>query len=196
VKPPWLQVEAVADSIRDVELTDLPPAGGPSPTEAPMSTPLAYDFSADTIDGRAQPLSAFQGRVLLVVNTASACGLTPQFAGLEALWKDLQGRGMTVVGFPSNEFAGQDPGSNEEIAAFCQKNYGVSFPMMAKVEVNGPQAHPLWKWMRAQAPGPAADGAIQWNFTKFLIGRDGRVLKRFEPVEKPEALRPVIEAAL
>jgi glutathione peroxidase len=115
---------------------------------------------------------------------------------LEALWKDLQGRGMTVVGFPSNEFAGQDPGSNEEIAAFCEKNYGVSFPMMAKVEVNGPQAHPLWKWMRAQAPGPAADGAIQWNFTKFLIGRDGRVLKRFEPVEKPEALRPVIEAAL
>jgi glutathione peroxidase len=161
-----------------------------------MSKPLAYDFSADTIDGRAQPLSAFQGRVLLVVNTASACGLTPQFAGLEALWKDLQGRGMTVVGFPSNEFAGQDPSSNEEIAAFCQKSYGVSFPMMAKVEVNGPQAHPLWKWMRAQAPGPAADGAIQWNFTKFLIGRDGRVLKRFEPVEKPEALRPVIEAAL
>jgi glutathione peroxidase len=161
-----------------------------------MSTPLAYDFSADTIDGRVQPLSVFQGRVLLVVNTARACGLTPQFAGLEALWKDLQGRRMTVVGFPSNEFAGQDPGSNEEIAAFCQKNYGVSFPMMAKVEVNGPQAHPLWKWMRAQAPGPAADGAIQWNFTKFLIGRDGRVLKRFEPVEKPEALRPVIEAAL
>jgi glutathione peroxidase len=161
-----------------------------------MSDPLAHDFSAHTIYGQPQPLSAFRGRLLLVVNTASACGLTPQFAGLEALWKDLQGRGLTVVGFPSNEFAGQDPGSNEEIAAFCQKNYGVSFPMMAKVQVNGPQAHPLWQWLRSQAPGPAADGAIQWNFTKFLIGRDGRVLQRFEPTEKPEALRPVVEAAL
>lgn len=161
-----------------------------------MSDPLAHDFSAHTIDGQPQPLSAFRGRLLLVVNTASACGLTPQFAGLETLWKDLQGRGLTVVGFPSNEFAGQDPGSNEEVAAFCQKNYGVSFPMMAKVQVNGPQAHPLWKWLRSQAPGPAADGAIQWNFTKFLIGRDGRVLQRFEPTEKPEALRPVVEAAL
>ncbi|MFM7849955.1 MAG: glutathione peroxidase [Rubrivivax sp.] len=161
-----------------------------------MSDSLAHDFSAHTIDGQAQPLSAFRGRLLLVVNTASACGLTPQFAGLETLWKDLQGRGLTVVGFPSNEFAGQDPGSNEEIAAFCKKNYGVSFPMMAKVQVNGPQAHPLWQWLRSQAPGPAADGAIQWNFTKFLIGRDGRVLQRFEPTEKPEALRPVVEAAL
>ena len=161
-----------------------------------MSDSLAHDFSAHTFDGQAQPLSAFRGRLLLVVNTASACGLTPQFAGLETLWKDLQGRGLTVVGFPSNEFAGQDPGSNEEIAAFCKKNYGVSFPMMAKVQVNGPQAHPLWQWLRSQAPGPAADGAIQWNFTKFLIGRDGRVLQRFEPTEKPEALRPVVEAAL
>ena len=161
-----------------------------------MSDSLAHDFSAHTLDGQAQPLSAFRGRLLLVVNTASACGLTPQFAGLETLWKDLQGRGLTVVGFPSNEFAGQDPGSNKEIAAFCKKNYGVSFPMMAKVQVNGPQAHPLWQWLRSQAPGPAADGAIQWNFTKFLIGRDGRVLQRFEPTEKPEALRPVVEAAL
>ena len=161
-----------------------------------MSNTLVHEFIADTIDGRPQPLSAFSGRVMLVVNTASACGLTPQFAGLEALWKDFQGRGLTVIGFPSNEFAGQDPGSNDEIAAFCQKNYGVSFPMMAKVEVNGAQAHPLWQWMKAQAPGPAADGAIQWNFTKFLIGRDGRVVRRFEPVEKPEAMRLAIEAAL
>lgn len=161
-----------------------------------MSDTLAHNFSADTIDGRPQPLAAFSGRLLLVVNTASACGLTPQFAGLEALWKDLQGSGLTVIGFPSNEFAGQDPGSNDEIAAFCQKNYGVSFPMMTKVEVNGAGAHPLWQWMRQQAPGPAADGAIQWNFTKFLIGRDGRVLRRFEPTEKPEAMRPAIEAAL
>ncbi|MEI6025333.1 MAG: glutathione peroxidase [Betaproteobacteria bacterium] len=161
-----------------------------------MSDTLVYDFSADTIDGRTQPSEAYRGRLLLVVNTASACGLTPQFAGLEVLWKDLQGRGLTVIGFPSNEFAGQDPGSNDEIAAFCQKNYGVSFPMMAKVEVNGVGAHPLWQWMRQQAPGPAADGAIQWNFTKFLIGRDGRVLRRFEPTEKPEAMRSAIEAAL
>jgi glutathione peroxidase len=161
-----------------------------------MSDTSVYNFSADTIDGQPQPLEAFRGRLLLVVNTASACGLTPQFAGLEALWKDLQGRGLTVIGFPSNEFAGQDPGSNDEIAAFCQKNYGVSFPMMAKVEVNGAGAHPLWQWMRQQAPGPAADGAIQWNFTKFLIGRDGQVLRRFEPTEKPEAMRPAFEAAL
>lgn len=161
-----------------------------------MSDTLAYDFSAQTIDGSQQPLSDFRGRLLLVVNTASACGYTPQFAGLEALWKGLQDRGLTVIGFPSNEFGAQDPGSNAEIAAFCQKNFGVSFPMMAKVQVNGHAAHPLWQWLRAQAPGTAPDGAIGWNFAKFLIGRDGRVLRRFEPGDKPEALRPVIEAAL
>jgi glutathione peroxidase len=161
-----------------------------------MSEHLAYDFSADTIDGRPQPLSDYSGQLLLVVNTASACGYTPQFAGLESLWKEFQGRGLTVMGFPSNEFGAQDPGSNGEIAAFCQKNYGVSFPMMAKVQVNGPQAHPLWQWLREQAPGTSPDGAIAWNFAKFLIGRDGRVLQRFEPGDKPAALRPAIEAAL
>ena len=161
-----------------------------------MSEHLAHDFSADTIDGRPQSLAEFRGRLLLVVNTASACGYTPQFAGLESLWQDFQGRGLTVIGFPSNEFGGQDPGSNGEIAAFCQKNYGVSFPMMAKVQVNGPQAHPFWKWLRQQAPGTSPDGAISWNFAKFLVGRDGRVLQRFEPGDKPAELRPVIEAAL
>ena len=161
-----------------------------------MSEQLAHDFSADTIDGRPQSLAEFRGRLLLVVNTASACGYTPQFAGLESLWQDFQGRGLTVIGFPSNEFGGQDPGSNGEIAAFCQKNYGVSFPMMAKVQVNGPQAHPFWKWLRQQAPGTSPDGAISWNFAKFLVGRDGRVLQRFEPGDKPAELRPVIEAAL
>ena len=161
-----------------------------------MSEHLAYDFSADTIDGRPQPLSDFSGRLLLVVNTASACGYTPQFAGLETLWKEFQGRGLTVMGFPSNEFGAQDPGSNGEIASFCQKNYGVSFPMMSKVQVNGPQAHPLWQWLREQAPGTSPDGAIAWNFAKFLIGRDGRVLQRFEPGDQPAALRPAIEAAL
>ena len=155
-----------------------------------------YDFSATAIDGAETALEQYRGQALLIVNTASKCGFTGQYAGLEALHRQFADRPFQVLGFPCNQFGGQDPGSNEEIASFCQLNYGVSFPMMAKVEVNGPQAHPLWKWMRAQAPGPAADGAIQWNFTKFLIGRDGRVLKRFEPVEKPEALRPVIEAAL
>ena len=188
--PPLGRVEFLADSIDALFNTT------PSPSETSMSDTLAHDFTADSIDGQPQPLAAFKGRLLLVVNTASACGLTPQFAGLEALWKDLQGRGLTVIGFPSNEFAGQDPGSNEEIAAFCQSRYGVSFPMMAKVQVNGAEAHPLWQWLRAQAPGPAADGAIQWNFTKFLIGRDGQVLQRFEPTEKPETMRPAIEAAL
>ena len=188
--PPLGRVEFLADSI-DALFNPTPSA-----SETSMSDTLAHDFTAETIDGQPQPLAAFKGRLLLVVNTASACGLTPQFAGLEALWKDFQGRGLSVIGFPSNEFAGQDPGTNEEIAAFCQSRYGVSFPMMAKVQVNGGDAHPLWQWLRARAPGPAADGAIQWNFTKFLIGRDGRVLQRFEPTAKPETMRPVIEAAL
>ena len=161
-----------------------------------MSDTLAHDFTADSIDGQPQPLAAFKGRLLLVVNTASACGLTPQFAGLEALWKDLQGRGLTVIGFPSNEFAGQDPGSNEEIAAFCQTRYGVSFPMMAKVQVNGAGAHPLWQWLKAEAPGVLGTEAIKWNFTKFLVGRDGRVKKRYAPNDAPEALRADIEKAL
>ena len=161
-----------------------------------MSNTLAHEFIADTIDGRPQPLSAFSGRVMLVVNTASACGLTPQFAGLEALWKDFQGRGLTVIGFPSNEFAGQDPGSNDEIAAFCQKNYGVSFPMMAKVEVNGGGAHPLFQWLKHQAPGLLGSEGIKWNFTKFLVGRDGRVIRRYAPQDAPAKLAADIEAAL
>ena len=155
-----------------------------------------YDFSALSITGQRADLSTQRGKVLLIVNTASACGFTPQFAGLEKLWEEYRDRGLVVVGFPSNQFGAQDPGSNDEIASFCQLNYGVSFPMMAKVDVNGGKAHPLWKWLAAEAPGLLGSKAIKWNFTKFLIGRDGKVLRRYAPQDKPEALRQDIEAAL
>ena len=155
-----------------------------------------YDFDALSIDGKPAPLAAQRGKVMLIVNTASACGFTPQFAGLETLWHDYRDRGLVIVGFPSNEFGAQDPGSNDEIASFCQLNYGVSFPMMAKVEVNGAQAHPLWKWLTAEAPGLLGSKAVKWNFTKFLIGRDGKVLKRYAPNDAPESIRADIEAAL
>ncbi len=155
-----------------------------------------YDFEAVAIDGRPAPLSAHRGKVLLIVNTASACGFTPQFAGLEKLWQDYKDRGLVIVGFPSNEFGGQDPGSNEQIASFCSLNYGVSFPMMSKVEVNGAHAHPLWKWLTSEARGVLGSQSVKWNFTKFLVGRDGKVLKRYAPTDKPESLEHDIEAAL
>ena len=160
-----------------------------------MATTL-YDFAAVSIAGQPVPLSAQRGRVVLVVNTASACGFTPQFAGLEKLWKDYAERGLAVVGFPSNEFGGQDPGSNEQIASFCQLNYGVSFPMMAKVKVNGSDAHPLWQWLKGEKPGLLGTQAVKWNFTKFLVGRDGQVVKRYAPTDAPDALRADIEKAL
>lgn len=155
-----------------------------------------YDFSALSITGQQADLSTQRGKVLLIVNTASACGFTPQFAGLEQLWEDYRDRGLVVIGFPSNQFGAQDPGSNDEIASFCSLNYGVNFPMMAKVDVNGAQAHPLWKWLTAEAPGLLGSKAIKWNFTKFLVGRDGKVRKRYAPTDKPESLRKDIEAAL
>ena len=161
-----------------------------------MSEPSVYDFEALSIDGKPAHLSTQRGKVLLIVNTASACGFTPQFAGLEQLWQDYRDRGLVIVGFPSNEFGGQDPGSNGEIASFCQLNYGVSFPMMAKVKVNGAEAHPLWQWLKAQAPGLLGTEGVKWNFTKFLVGRDGRVRKRYAPNDTPESLRKDIEAAL
>ncbi|MET0209243.1 MAG: glutathione peroxidase, partial [Burkholderiaceae bacterium] len=123
-------------------------------------------------------------------------GFTPQFKGLEALWRDYQARGLLVVGFPSNEFGSQDPGSNDEIASFCQLNYGVSFPMMGKTKVNGAEAHPLWKWLKGEKPGILGTELIKWNFTKFLIGRDGQVLKRYAPNDTPDAMRADIESAL
>lgn len=161
-----------------------------------MSKPTVHDFEALSIDGKPARLSTQRGKVLLIVNTASACGFTPQFAGLEQLWQDYRDRGLVIVGFPSNEFGAQDPGSNDEIASFCQLNYGVSFPMMAKVQVNGADAHPLWRWLKAQAPGLLGTEGVKWNFTKFLVGRDGRVRRRYAPNDTPESLRKDIEAAL
>ncbi len=155
-----------------------------------------YDFEALSIDGKPAHLASQRGKVLLIVNTASACGFTPQFAGLQALWQDYAERGLVVVGFPSNQFGAQDPGANEQIASFCELNYGVSFPMMAKVDVNGAGAHPLWQWLTRQAPGLLGSTGIKWNFTKFLVGRDGRVLKRYAPTDTPQSLRRDIEAAL
>ena len=161
-----------------------------------MAATSVYDFEAVSIDGKPAALAAQRGKVLLIVNTASACGFTPQFAGLEKLWQQYRERGLVIVGFPSNEFGSQDPGSNDEIASFCQLNYGVSFPMMAKVKVNGAQAHPLWKWLTSEAKGILGTQAVKWNFTKFLVCKDGQVLKRYAPTDTPESIAQDIEKAL
>jgi glutathione peroxidase len=155
-----------------------------------------YDFEAVSIDGQPAHLSSQKGKVLLIVNTASACGFTPQFAGLETLWETYGAKGLVVMGFPSNEFGSQDPGTDGEIASFCQLNYGVKFPMMSKVKVNGSEAHPLWKWLTAEAPGILGTKGIKWNFTKFLVGKDGQVIKRYAPNDSPESITKDIEAAL
>ncbi|MEZ5662501.1 MAG: glutathione peroxidase [Burkholderiaceae bacterium] len=155
-----------------------------------------YDFQALGIDGSPVALDRFRGQAMLIVNTASACGFTPQFAGLEQLHQTYGPRGLAVLGFPCNQFGNQDPGSDAEIGAFCQRNYGVSFPMMSKIDVNGSDAHPLYRWLTAEAPGLLGSKAVKWNFTKFLIGRDGRVLKRYAPQDAPEKLVRDIEAAL
>ena len=153
-------------------------------------------FNANRIDGTPLAFADLQGQVLLIVNTASACGFTPQFEGLEALHKTYGSKGLTVVGFPCNQFGAQDRGTNAEIGAFCQRNYGVSFVMMEKVDVNGDEAHPLFKWLKAEAPGVLGSEAIKWNFTKFLVGKDGRVLKRYASMDAPAKLATDIEAAL
>ncbi|MFL9666407.1 glutathione peroxidase [Variovorax sp. AB1(2024)] len=155
-----------------------------------------YDFEANQIDGKPVKLSAFKGKVLLIVNTASKCGFTPQFAGLEALHEKYADQGLTVLGFPSNQFGSQDPGTNEEIGAFCTRNYGVSFPMMEKIDVNGSNAAPLYQWLTKEKPGLLGSTAIKWNFTKFLVGRDGTVLKRYAPLDTPASLTRDVEAAL
>ena len=159
-----------------------------------MST--VYDFDAQTITGETVKLDQYRGKVLLIVNTASKCGFTPQFEGLEKLWKGLGPKGLAIVGFPCNQFGGQDPGANDEIASFCQVNYGVSFPMMAKVDVNGANAHPLYQWLSKEAPGILGTKSIKWNFTKFLIGRDGQVLGRYAPTDTPKGLVADIDKAL
>ena len=161
-----------------------------------MAAASIYDFEAVSITGQPAQLSSQRGQVLLIVNTASACGFTPPFAGLEKLWEDYRDRGRVIGCFPSNEFGSQDPGSHDEIASFCQLNYGVSFPMMAKTQVNGKDAHPLWQWLKAQAPGLLGSEGVKWNFTKLLVGRDGQVLKRYAPQDAPEKLAKDIEAAL
>ena len=161
-----------------------------------MSTPTVYDFQAKDISGNDIALSAFKGKVMLVVNTASKCGFTPQFGGLEALHSAYAAKGLVVLGFPCNQFGSQDPGSDSEIVGFCQMNYGVSFPMMSKIDVNGPTAHPLYKWLAAEAPGLLGSKAIKWNFTKFLVGKDGQVIKRYAPLDKPASMEKDILMAL
>jgi glutathione peroxidase len=155
-----------------------------------------YDFEALGIDGQAVALNQYKGQVMLIVNTASACGFTPQFTGLEKLHQQYGAQGLAVIGFPCNQFASQDPGDDAQIANFCQKNYGVSFQMMSKVKVNGDGAHPLYQWLTAEAPGILGSKAIKWNFTKFLVGKDGRVIKRYAPQDAPAKIAQDIEAAL
>ena len=155
-----------------------------------------YDFEARSIDGHAVALANYRQKVMLIVNTASACGFTPQFGGLEKLHQAYGAQGLAVLGFPCNQFGSQDPGSNEEIGSFCQRNFGVSFTMMEKIKVNGDDAHPLYRWLTAEAPGILGIEAIKWNFTKFLIGKDGQVIKRYAPMDAPEKIAKDIEAAL
>jgi glutathione peroxidase len=159
-----------------------------------MST--LYDFTANTLAGQPLALDAYRGKVALIVNTASACGFTPQYAGLEALHQACGAKGLAVLGFPCNQFGAQEPGDAAAIGAFCQKNYGVSFQMFDKVEVNGAGAHPLFQWLTSSAPGIMGTEAVKWNFTKFLVGRDGKVFKRYAPQTAPEAIKADIEALL
>jgi glutathione peroxidase len=155
-----------------------------------------YDFSAKTIDGQDVTLGEWRDKVLLIVNTASKCGFTPQYEGLEKLHEEYAARGLAVLGFPCNQFGGQEPGDEAEIANFCSLTYDVHFPMFAKVDVNGDGAHPLFAYLKKAARGVLGTEAIKWNFTKFLVDRNGAVIDRFAPTEKPEALRPKIEALL
>ena len=160
------------------------------------SEKTVYGFEARQIDGTTIALSAFKGKVMLIVNTASQCGFTPQFGGLEALHQSHAARGLAVLGFPCNQFGSQDPGNDGEIATFCEVNYGVTFPMMSKIDVNGAGAHPLYQWLSAEAPGLLGSKSIKWNFTKFLVGKDGQVIRRYSPTDKPAGLVKDIEAAL
>lgn len=155
-----------------------------------------YDYSAKTLDGQDVSLADYRGQVLLIVNTASKCGFTPQYEGLEALYKAYKDRGFTVLAFPCNQFGAQEPGDAAEIANFCSLTYDVSFPVMSKVDVNGADAHPLYKFLKKEQKGVLGTEAIKWNFTKFLIGKDGRVVDRFAPTVKPEDLKVAVEALL
>ncbi|ASA19546.1 glutathione peroxidase [Paenibacillus donghaensis] len=147
-----------------------------------------YDFEAQTLRGEEESLSKYKGKVLLVVNTASKCGFTPQFKGLQEVYEKFKDRGFEVLGFPSNQFAGQEPGESEEIAEFCEINYGVTFPMYEKIDVKGDEAHPLFKYLSKEAPGLMGSKSVKWNFTKFLVDQEGRVLKRFAPKTTPDQI--------
>ena len=155
-----------------------------------------YDYSAKTLDGQDVSLADYRGQVLLIVNTASKCGFTPQYEGLEALYKAYRDRGFTVLAFPCNQFGAQEPGNAEEIASFCSLTYDVTFPVMSKIDVNGADAHPLYKFLKKEQKGVLGTEAIKWNFTKFLIGKDGEVVERFAPTGKPEDLKVAVEALL
>ena len=162
-----------------------------------MNAPASvFDFETRRLDGAPMPLAEFRGKVLLIVNTASECGFTPQYAALQELHDRFAPRGFSVIGFPCNQFAGQEPGGAEEIAAFCAKNYGVSFPLSEKIDVNGDNAHPLYRHLTSVAPGILGTEAIKWNFTKFLVDRDGQIVARFAPATKPESIADRIEALL
>jgi glutathione peroxidase len=156
----------------------------------------AHDFQATSLDGQPVPLKAFAGKVMLIVNTASKCGFTPQYQGLEALYQKYRDRGLVVLGFPCNQFGSQEPGSATEIGSFCEKNYGVSFPMFEKIDVNGDTAHPLYQWLKKNARGLLGSERIKWNFTKFLLDRQGNTVERYAPVKKPQDLAKDIEALL
>jgi glutathione peroxidase len=155
-----------------------------------------YDFTAQNIQGKPQALADYRGKVLLIVNVASKCGFTPQYRGLEALWRKYKDQGLVVLGFPCDQFGHQEPGDEAEIQTFCSMTYDVSFPMFAKIEVNGPRAHPLYQHLKAEAPGLLGSESIKWNFTKFLVDRSGKVVKRYAPTDKPEAIEPDIVALL
>jgi glutathione peroxidase len=153
-----------------------------------QGTGEVYQFTAPLLDGRTVSLGEFRGKVLLIVNTASKCGFTPQYAGLEGLYRTEKERGFAVLGFPCNQFGQQEPGSSMEIATFCERNYGVSFPMFARIDVNGPDTHPLFRYLKQSRPGFLGSERIKWNFTKFLVGRRGNVVRRFGPATKPQDL--------
>ncbi len=155
-----------------------------------------YDLSAEKLEGGNQNFTDYRGKVLLIVNTASKCGFTPQFEGLERVYKEYESQGLVVLGFPCNQFGSQDPGANSEIGEFCQRNYGVSFPMFAKIDVNGDDAHPLYKYLTKEAKGILGSEAIKWNFTKFLVGKDGNVIDRYASTTKPESIVSDIQKAL
>lgn len=161
-----------------------------------MSTQSIYDFNAADIRGEEHSLDEFRGKVLLIVNTASKCGFTPQFEGLQSLYVELKEKGLEVLGFPCNQFRNQDPADDKAISEFCSLNYGVDFPMFAKIDVNGPNVHPLFEYLKHSAKGLLGSEAVKWNFTKFLVNRDGEVVRRYPPTTKPSAIRADIEALL